>query len=241
MKKTGSTGDLFYNDQKYFMRNRLRPVTAMRHTKFLKSSNILSQNLKSIEINSLTNNLSNCNCEHLISNKTPRQLYDGLMSLKKKVNFLNEEISLAKSEQRKKDVQLNTKNKEIEEYLSDFKASKDLNPINVDKLKEMNAISKLKQEYKKLKKILDELKSKKKILEIKIRKSKPNNIKQINENLENKLKTLISEYNILHKNNTAMNNQLEEMKDLPIIFSENHKIIKNLKYKIDIQEKIWKN
>ena len=237
MKKTGSTGDLFYNDQKYFMRNRLRPVTAMRHTKFLKSSNILSQNLKSIEINSLTNNLSNCNCEHLISNKTPRQLYDGLMSLKKKVNFLNEEISLAKSEQRKKDVQLNTKNKEIEEYLSDFKASKDLNPINVDKLKEMNAISKLKQEYKKLKKILDELKSKKKILEIKIRKSKPNNIKQINENLENKLKTLISEYNILHKNNTAMNNQLEEMKDLPIIFSENHKIIKNLKYKIDIQEK----
>ena len=237
MKKTGSTGDLFYNEQKYFMRNRLRPVTAMRQTKFLKSSNFLSQNLNSIEINSLTNNLNNCNCEHLLSNKTPRQLYDGLMSLKKKVNFLHEEISLAKSEQRKKDVQLNTKNREIEEYLSDFKTSKDLNPINVDKLKEMNVISKLKQEYKKLNHILEGLKNKIKHLEKKIRKSRPNNIKQINANLENKLKTLISEYSILHRNNTAMNTQLEEMKDLPIIFNENHKIIENLKERIEIQEK----
>ena len=237
MKKTGSTGDLFYNEQKYFMRNRLRPVTAMRQTKFLKSSNFLSQNLNSIEINSLTNNLNNCNCEHLLSNKTPRQLYDGLMSLKKKVNFLHEEISLAKSEQRKKDVQLNTKNREIEEYLSDFKTSKDLNPINVDKLKEMNVISKLKQEYKKLNHILEGLKNKIKHLEKKIRKSRPNNIKQINLNLENKLKTLISEYSILHRNNTAMNTQLEEMKDLPIIFNENHKIIENLKERIEIQEK----
>ena len=237
MKKTGSTGDLFYNEQKYFMRNRLRPVTAMRQTKFLKSSNFLSQNLNSIEINSLSNNLNNCNCEHLLSNKTPRQLYDGLMSLKKKVNFLHEEISLAKSEQRKKDVQLNTKNREIEEYLSDFKTSKDLNPINVDKLKEMNVISKLKQEYKKLNHILEGLKSKIKHLEKKIRKSRPNNIKQINANLENKLKTLISEYSILHRNNTAMNTQLEEMKDLPIIFNENHKIIENLKERIEIQEK----
>ena len=237
MKKTGSTGDLFYNEQKYFMRNRLRPVTAMRQTKFLKSSNFLSQNLNSIEINSLTNNLNNCNCEHLLSNKTPRQLYDGLMSLKKKVNFLHEEISLAKSEQRKKDVQLNTKNREIEEYLSDFKTSKNLNPINVDKLKEMNVISKLKQEYKKLNHILEGLKNKIKHLEKKIRKSRPNNIKQINANLENKLKTLISEYSILHRNNTAMNTQLEEMKDLPIIFNENHKIIENLKERIEIQEK----
>ena len=237
MKKTGSTGDLFYNEQKYFMRNRLRPVTAMRQTKFLKSSNFLSQNLNSIEINSLSNNLNNCNCEHLLSNKTPRQLYDGLMSLKKKVNFLHEEISLAKSEQRKKDVQLNTKNREIEEYLSDFKTSKDLNPINVDKLKEMNVISKLKQEYKKLNHILEGLKNKIKHLEKKIRKSRPNNIKQINANLENKLKTLISEYSILHRNNTAMNAQLEEMKDLPIIFNENHKIIENLKERIEIQEK----
>ena len=237
MKKTGSTGDLFYNDQKYFMRNRLRPVTAARQTKFLRSSDFLSQNLNSIEVNSLTNNLSNCNCEHLLSNQTPKQLYDGLMSLKKRVNLLNEEISLAKSERRKKEVQLNTKNREIEEYLSDFKTSKYLNPKNVDKLKEMNAISKLKQEYKKLKKILEGLKYKIKILEKKLRKSRPNDVKQVNANLQNKLKTLIAEYTILHQNNTAMNIQLEEMKDLPMIFNENHKIIENLKKRIDIQEK----
>ena len=34
-----------------------------------------------------------------------------------------------------------------------------------------------------------------------------------------------------------MNTQLEEMKDLPIIFNENHKIIENLKERIEIQEK----
>ena len=101
----------------------------------------------------------------------------------------------------------------------------------------MNVISKLKQEYKKLNHILEGLKSKIKHLEKKIRKSRPNNIKQINLNLENKLKTLISEYSILHRNNTAMNTQLEEMKDLPIIFNENHKIIENLKERIEIQEK----
>ena len=69
------------------------------------------------------------------------------MSLKKRVNYLNEEISLAKSARRKKDVQLNLKNKEIEGYISDIKMSKDLNPINVDKLKEINVITKLKKEY----------------------------------------------------------------------------------------------
>jgi chromosome segregation ATPase len=159
------------------------------------------------------------------------------MSLKKKVNFLNEEISFAKSERRKKDVQLITKNKEIEEFLSDIKTSRDLNPVNVDKLKEINAISKYKQEYNKLKNILDDLKSKVKTTEINIKNSRPYNAKQFNLGLENKLKTLISEYNILHKNNTDMNTQLEEMENLPVILSENHKIIEKLKEKIDIQEK----
>ena len=237
MKKTGSTGDLFRNEQKYFMRNRLRPVTAMRHSKYLKSTNFFPQSLSSLDINSYTNNQSICNCEHLLSNKTPKQLFDSLMSLKKKVNFLNEEISFAKSERRKKDVQLITKNKEIEEFLSDIKTSRDLNPVNVDKLKEINAISKYKQEYNKLKNILDDLKSKVKTTEINIKNSRPYNAKQFNLGLENKLKTLISEYNILHKNNTDMNTQLEEMENLPVILSENHKIIEKLKEKIDIQEK----
>ena len=237
MKKTSSTGNLFHNEKNYMMRNSLRPFTTNRQTKFLKSSNYFPQNLSLSDIKSFNNNLSNYNYEHLLLNKSPKQLYDGLMSLKKRVNFLNEEISLAKSEQRKKDVQLNLKNKEIEEYLSDVKSSKYANQINIDKLKEINAISKYKHEYNKLKNILDGLKSKMKIMEIKIKKSRPNKVKQFNTSLEKRLKILISEYNILHQNNTAMNKQLEEMKNLPMIFTEKHKIIEQLKNRIDTQEK----
>ena len=237
MKKTSSTGNLFHNEKNYMMRNSLRPLTTNRQTKFLKSSNYFPQNLSLSDIKSFNNNLSNYNYEHLLLNKSPKQLYDGLMSLKKRVNFLNEEISLAKSEQRKKDVQLNLKNKEIEEYLSDVKSSKYANQINIDKLKEINAISKYKHEYNKLKNILDGLKSKMKIMEIKIKKSRLNKVKQFNTSLEKRLKILISEYNILHQNNTAMNKQLEEMKNLPMIFTEKHKIIEQLKNRIDTQEK----
>ena len=137
MKKTGSTGNLFFSEQNqnHSMRSPLRPITSH---KFRKNSNFI------IENDSYNNN--NYNLEHLLLNKTSKQLYDGLMSLKKRVNYLNEEISLAKSAQRKKDVQLSLKNKEIEEYMSDIKMSKDLNPINVDKLKEINIITKLKKE-----------------------------------------------------------------------------------------------
>ena len=227
MKKTGSTGNLFFSEQNqnHSMRSTLRPITSH---KFRKNSNFI------IENDSYNNN--NYNLEHLLLNKTSKQLYDGLMSLKKRVNYLNEEISLAKSAQRKKDVQLSLKNKEIEEYMSDIKMSKDLNPINVDKLKEINIITKLKKEYNTLKANLDDIKNKKNILEIKLKKSRPNKVKQTNLVLEKRLKILIMEYNILHQNNTAMNKQLEEMKNYPKIFAENHKIIENLKNRIDDQE-----
>ena len=229
MRKIGSTGNLIFNDQNQSMKNTLRPITSH---KFRKNSNFI------IENDSYNDNY---NLEHLLLNKTSKQLYDGLMSLKKRVNYLNEEISLAKSAQRKKDVQLSLKNKEIEEYMSDIKMSKDFTPINVDKLKEINVITKLKKEYNTLKTTLDDLKSKKNILEIKLKKSRPNKVKQTNLILEKRLKILIMEYNILHQNNTAMNKQLEEMKNLPKIFTENHKIIENLKYRIDDQEQIVTN
>ena len=238
MRKTGSTGNLFYSDQSQSMKNSLHPITIIRQNKIRKISTFNPINMNSLENDSYNNNY---NLEHILLNKTPKQLYDGLMSLKKRVNYLNEEISLAKSAQRKKDVQLSLKNKEIEGYMSDIKMSKDLTPINVNKLKEINIITKLKKEYNTLKASLDDLKNKKNILEIKLKKSRPNKVKQTNLVLEKRLKILIMEYNILHQNNTAMNKQLEEMKNLPKIFAENHKIIENLKNRIDDQEQTVTN
>ena len=235
MRKTGSAGNLFYNDQSYSLRNALRPISTIRHNKFRKITTFNPQIVSSIDNDSYNNNY-NYNMEHLFLNKSPNQLYEGLMCLKKRVNYLNEEISLAKSAQRKKDVQLSLKNKEIEGYMSDIKMSKDLAPININKLKEINIITKLKKEYNSLKASLEELKNKKNTLEIRLKKSRPGKVKQTNLILEKRLKILIMEYNILHQNNTAMNKQLEEMKNLPKIFSENHKIIENLKNRIDDQE-----
>ena len=109
MRKTGSTGNLFNIDQNSSSKASLRPVTSMRQHKYRKTSTYLPYSLNNLEMDSY-NSVNNYNYDHILLNKTSKQLYEGLMSLKKKVNFLNEEISLAKSEQRKKDVQLSLKN-----------------------------------------------------------------------------------------------------------------------------------
>ncbi len=128
MKKTGSTGDLFNymsNDKKVY-KNLLRPATSTHYNFQKKSSPLIPSNMNQInsfeEYPSLLLQINyNNNIENSLLNKTSKQLYDELMALKRKVNFLNSEISLAKSTKRKKDVQINIKNKEIECYLSDIK------------------------------------------------------------------------------------------------------------------------
>jgi hypothetical protein len=63
--------------------------------------------------------------------------------MKKKVNYLNSQIALEKSLKRKKDVQINAKTRQIISYQSDIKMSKDIAPVNIDKLKTSNIISHL--------------------------------------------------------------------------------------------------
>ena len=237
MKKTGSTGNLF-NNYKYdniqesissniFFPRKISTIIATRNNNPINSFENES---------SLFLQINNNNTNSLLT-KNSKQLYKELMTLKRKVNFLNGEISLAKSTKRKKDVQLNIKNKEIKGYLSDIKQSKDLNPINIDKLKETNIIGKLKKEFYKLKNTLNEIKNKRKAIETKLKKAKPNIIRQSNIILESKLKSLLQEYYILQDKNSVISNQLEEMKNYSIIFTENHQIIEDLKNKIEEKEK----
>jgi predicted nucleic acid-binding Zn-ribbon protein len=115
--------------------------------------------------------------------------------------------------------------------------SKDLNPINIDKLKETNIINQLKKEFYKSKTTLYDIKNKQKILETKLKKAKPNIIRQSNTILENELKALLQEYYCIQDKNNALFNQLEEMKNYSKIFEENHKKIEELKNKIEEQEK----
>ena len=249
MRKTGSTGDLFNNAKNENIQsntNQLRPITSIHRTLQKQSSIASPKNTPIISFSfendpnfllQMNNNINNNTFGQTSLNKTSKQLYEELMSLKRKVNYLNGEISLAKNTKRKKDVQLNMKEKEIKSYLSDIKMSKDLNPINIDKLKETNIVTKLKKEFYLLKNNLNAIKTKEKELELKLKKAKPNIIRQSNIILENKLKSFLQEYYILQEKNRAISNQLDEMKNYSNIFTENHKKIEMLKNKIEEQEK----
>ena len=245
MKKTGSTGNIFNNFRNDNMQNNIsnRPITSTHRNFPKKSSAIFSPKNNPNPIINFENDPSffNTNTNNFLLNKTSKQLYDELMSLKRKVNYLNGEISLAKSTRRKKEVQLNIKNKEIKGYLSDIKMSKDLNPVNIDKLKETNIMGKLKKEFYILKNNLNEIKIKKKELESRLKKAKPNIIRQSNIILENKLKALLQEYYVIQEKNKAIFDQLEEMKNLSKIFDENHKKIQVLNARVEEKEKIVKD
>jgi hypothetical protein len=235
MKKAGSTGNIFKN----FNYDRIRPITSTHRNSRKKSSLVFLSNLS--PINSFENanfllNENNNNFDNSLLKKNEKQLYDELMFLKKRVNFLNAEISLAKSAKRKKDVQLNIKNKEIEGYLSDIQISKDLSPINIDKLKETNKIIQLKNEFYTSKNTLNEIKAKTKELESQVKKAKPNILRQSNLILENRLKSLLSEYHVLQDKNACILEELKEMECLSEIFAKNHKRIEYLKDKIKKQE-----
>ena len=86
MRKTGSTGNLFNIDQYSSSKTSLRPVTSMRQHKYRKISTYLPYSLNNLEMDSY-NSVNNHNYDHILLNKTSKQLYDGLMSLKKRLIF----------------------------------------------------------------------------------------------------------------------------------------------------------
>ena len=191
------------------------------------STSTISLNNQNIKDNSMNNNQS------LMSNDAATQkiLYDELMRLKKKVNFLNSQIALEKSSKRKKDVQISTKTRQIISYQSDIKMSKDIAPVNIDKLKNSNIISHLKKEFQTAKITLEAKKNDTKNMEAFLKKAKPNILRQENLILEQKLKDLLRQYRNLLEENSATSKQLSEMNSLHEIFAKNHEDIEKLQKK----------
>ena len=175
MRKTASTGRISdYNPHINKMKERFsqRFKKSSLNPKYLKLLQVSNYPIESYS-NSKTTKTINSNIL-LSQNPNQNELYDELMNLKRKVNSLNAQISFAKSQKRKKDIQINTKKKELANYLSDIKMSKDISPINIDKLKDSNMISLLKKEYYKAKNLLNAKKVEAKNLEMYLKKSKPN-------------------------------------------------------------------
>ena len=253
MRKTSSTGSIFENKSRKI--NKFQNKLSARNSMTLQhqndsslgkskklfaskvnhlgdisnifSTSTISLNNQNIKDNSMNNNQS------LMSNDAATQkiLYDELMRLKKKVNFLNSQIALEKSSKKKKDVQISTKTRQIISYQSDIKMSKDIAPVNIDKLKNSNIISHLKKEFQTAKITLEAKKNDTKNMEAFLKKAKPNILRQDNLILEQKLKNLLKQYRNLLEENSATSKQLNEMSSLHEIFAKNHEDIEKLQKK----------
>jgi len=164
----------------------------------------------------------------ILTSKNNPQLYDELMSLKRKVNNLNAQIAFAKSMKRKKDVQISLRKKELDTYKADIQMSKDICPVNIDKLKDLNMISSIKKEYYNAKDLLNAKKTEAKNLELYVKKAKPNNEIQKNEELEKQLKALVDRYTDIQKKNNEDSKKLKNMVILAKTFSENHTKIEEM-------------
>ena len=167
MRKTSSTGRISdYNPHLQKMKERFSHHFKKypENSKYLKLLQISNYPLESFSNTKTTKTIN----RNILSNQNQNQneLYDELMHLKRKVNNLNAKISFAKSQKRKKDMQINSKKKELANYMSDIQMSKDISPINIDKLKDSNMISLIKKEYYKVKRLLNKKINEAKDLEI---------------------------------------------------------------------------
>jgi len=230
MRKTSSTGKISdYNPHLQKMKQRFSNgfTKNLDNSKHLKLLQISNYPLESFSNNKTTKTL-NRNIS-LNQNQNQNELYDELMYLKKKVNNLNAQISFAKSQKRKKDMQINCKKKELANYISDIQMSKDISPVNIDKLKDSNMISLIKKEYYNVKKLLNKKITEKQNLDIYIKKAKPNNEINKNEDLENQLKLLLAQYNEIQKKNNEDSNKIQLMRNLASVFQVNHCKIEEMK------------
>ena len=230
MRKTASTGRISeYNPHINKMKERFsqRFKKSSLNPKYLKLLQLSNCPVESIK-NAKTTKTINSN---ILSsqNQSQTDLYDELMNLKRKVNNLNSQISFAKSQQRKKDIQINSKNKELANYLSDIKMSKDISPVNIDKLKDSNMISLLKKEYYKTKNLLNTKKLEAKNLEMYIKRSKPNIEMKKNEDLENQLRMMVAKYCEIQKKNNEDSKRLYLLRNLAQTFQMNHSKIEEMK------------
>ena len=193
MRKTSSTGKITdYNPHLQKMKERFsrRINKNSDNSKYLKLLQISNYPFEPFSNTKTTKTIN----RNILSNQNQNELYDELMHLKRKVNNLNAQISFAKSQKRKKDMQINSKKKELANYMSDVQMSKDISPINIDKLKDSNMISLIKKQYYKVKNLLNRKKNEAKNLELYIKKAKPNNEMKKNEDLEKQLRILVLKY-----------------------------------------------
>ena len=233
MRKTSSTGRVSeYNPRLQKMKQRFtynisKNYENPKQLKLLQISNYPIEPISNTKTTKTTKTI-NRNIS-LNQNQNQNELYDELMYLKRRVNNLNAQISFAKSQKRKKDMQINSKKKELANYMSDIHMSKDISPVGVGKLKDSNMISLIKKEYYNVKKLLNDKIKEEKNLENYLKKAKPNVEIKKNEELENQLRILLNKYNEIQKKNNEDSKIIQLKRNLAQVFQMNHTKIEEMK------------
>ena len=228
MRKTSSTGRVsVYNPDLQKMKQRFT-YNLSKNFDNSKKLKLLQISNYPVEPTSNTKTTKTIN-RNISLNRNQNELYDELMYLKRKVNNLNSQISFAKSQKRKKDMQITSKKKELANYMSDIQMSKDISPVNIDKLKDSNMISLIKKEYYNAKKLLNNKIKEEKNLENYLKKAKPNIEIKKNEDLEYQLRILLDKYNEIQKKNNEDSKIIQLKKNLAQVFQKNHTKIEEMK------------
>ena len=168
-------------------------------------------------------------------NKT--QLYEETLQLKREVNKLKNQISLERSDKRKKEVEIMQKEKVLEDVMGDIKSSNSVNPVSFDKLKDTNSINKIKKDYKELKQIFLNEKRINESLKNQIQAARPNNSKFMCEQMCNKLIKIANEYSLLEQLNQVNANELNKLENLRKVFQDNHQMIEYLQIETEKKSK----
>lgn len=156
-------------------------------------------------------------------------LYEETLALKQEVNKLSNQISLIKSNTRKKEVDLLLKEKIIGEANLNAISSQD----KFDQLIDSNNISKIKKTFAELKVEYQNLMDNNIKARHSIRYLKPNETKRKIEHIKNSLKNCIGQYTLIQLENNKMECELKEALMLSIEFSNQHQMISLLQAEFD--------
>ena len=237
MKKTSSTGNIYDFNMSPQINQMKERFSIKSTTNYERQNSKESKKLKLLFNSNFYGDRPSSPCPtpqtsqlpiRAITTKNHPQLYDELMQLKKMVNNLNAQIAFAKSMKRKKDVQIGLRKKELDTYKADIQMSKEITPVNIDKLKDSNMISSIKKEYYNAKNLLNTKKNEAKNLEMYLKKAKPNNEIQKNEELEKQLKFLVDKYTEIQRKNNEDSKKLKNMGILAKTFNSNHTKIEEM-------------
>lgn len=219
----------------YYELSTNRPVSSKpRHSPYLKS-----HHQDSLPTLFSSNSNSDFSSFLLTKGQTPRihkeDLYEETLQLKREMHRLKSQISIAKSDNRKKDVELVKKEKAIDDCIDDSKANHSL----IDKLVDSNILSKLKKDYKQLKVSCQDQKNKNESMKQIIKQVKLNQIKLTGDKLKSTLIQSVTNYNSIQAINKYNGEKMQEMLSFIQLFQTQHNEIDDYQKRLnESKEKI---